>query len=145
MVFCYLLKVVKGKSNRDNIILSGKQFKDIKEIILENVLKVLLDILNDLFLVIMDKVSNVIKANTKDYVPTSRSTNSHDNNVKEIKESMNVNNVAWNNFIKKCKALQIFKSSTNIEDVTNFEIYVRTVKLKSQHISQESFSKSQFT
>lgn len=145
MVFCYLLKVVKGKSNRDNIILSGKQFKDIKEIILENVLKVLLDILNDLFLVIMDKVSNVIKANTKDYVPTSRSTNSHDNNVKEIKESMNVNNAAWNNFIKKCKALQIFKSSTNIEDVTNFEIYVRTVKLKSQHISQESFSKSQFT
>ena len=145
MVFCYLLKVVKGKSNRDNIILSGKQFKDIKEIILENVLKVLLDILNDLFLVIMDKVSNVIKANTKDYVPTSRSTNSHDNNVKDIKESMNVNNVAWNNFIKKCKALQIFKSSTNIEDVTNFEIYVRTVKLKSQHISQESFSKSQFT
>lgn len=82
MVFCYLLKIVKGKSNRDNVILSGKQFKDKEETILENVLKVLLDILNDLFLVIMDKVSDVIKANTKDYVPASRSTNSHDNNVK---------------------------------------------------------------
>ena len=45
--------MLKGKPNTNNVILSEEQFKDIKESILENVLKVLADI----FPVIMDKVS----------------------------------------------------------------------------------------
>ena len=50
---------MKGKSNTNNVILSEEQFKDIKEKKLENVLKVLPEILNDIFPVVMDKVSDI--------------------------------------------------------------------------------------
>ena len=75
----------------------------IKKIILENVLKVLPEILNDIFPVIMDKVSDIIKTNIKEYVPTSCLTSRHDNNVKELEEFMSANNATWSNFIEKCK------------------------------------------
>ena len=39
----------------------------------------------------------------KDYVPHSRSINSHNNNFKEIKELMNTNNASLSNFINKRK------------------------------------------
>ena len=57
--------MVKGKSNTNNVILSEEQFKYIKETILENVLRILPEILNDIFPVIMDKVSDIIKTNIK--------------------------------------------------------------------------------
>ena len=50
----------------------------------------------------MYKVSDIIKTNIKDYVPTSHSTNSCGNNIKEIKEFMNTDNASWSNFIQKC-------------------------------------------
>ena len=57
----------------------------------------------------MGKVNDFIKTNIKDYVPISRSINSHDNNVKEIKEFMNANNASWSNFIKKRKDIQLYR------------------------------------
>ena len=95
--------MIKEKSNTNNIILSKEQFKDIKETILENVLKVLPEILNDIFPVIMEKVSDIIKANIKEYVSTFCLTNNHGSNVKELEEFINANNAIWSNFIKKCK------------------------------------------
>ena len=94
--------MVKGKSNT-YVILSEEQFKDIKETILENVLRILPEILNDIFPVIMDKVSDIIKTNIKEYVLKSCLTNSRDNNVKELEEFMSANNAIWSNFIKKRK------------------------------------------
>ena len=94
--------MVKGKSNTNNV-LSEEQFKDTKVTILENVLKVLHEIINDIFPVIKDKVSDIIKANIKQYVPTSCLTNKCDNNVKELEEFINADNASWSNFIKKCK------------------------------------------
>ena len=73
--------MVKGKSST-NVIFSEEQFKNIKEIILENVLKVLLEILNNIFPVIMDKVSDTIKTNIEEYFPISCLTNNCDNNAK---------------------------------------------------------------
>ena len=101
VVFYDFLKMVKGKSNTNNAILSEEQFKDIKETILENVSKVLLEILNDIFPVIMDKVSDIIKTNIKEYIPTSCLTNSRESNAKELEEFMSANNATWSNFIKK--------------------------------------------
>ena len=95
--------MVKGKSNTNNVILSEEQFKYIKETILENVLRILPEILNDIFPVIMDKVSDIIKTNIKEYVLKSCLTNSRDNNVKELEEFMSANNAIWSNFIKKRK------------------------------------------
>ena len=92
MIFYDLLKIVKGKSNTNNVILSEEQFKDVKEKKLENVLKVLPEILNDIFPVVMDKVSDITKTNIKEYVPTSCLTNSCDKNVKELEEFMRSNN-----------------------------------------------------
>ena len=80
-----------------------EQFKDIKDTILENVFKVLPEILNDIFTVIMDKVSDIIKTNIKEYVPKSCLNNSRDNNVKELEEFMTSNNATQSNFIKKRK------------------------------------------
>ena len=74
--------MVNWKSSSKSVILSDEQLKDIKETILENVLNVLTDIPNDIFPVIMDKVSDIINTNIKDYVSTSCSTKRHDNNVK---------------------------------------------------------------
>ena len=53
--------MVKGKSHTNNVILSEEKIKDIKETILENVLNALSEILNDIFPVIMDKVSTLSK------------------------------------------------------------------------------------
>ena len=80
-----------------------EQFKDIKDTILENVFKVLPEILNDIFPVIMDKVSDIIKTNIKEYVPKPCLNNSRDNNVKELEEFMTSNNATQSNFIKKRK------------------------------------------
>ena len=91
------------KSNTNNVILSEEQFKDIKEKKLENVLKVLPEIRNDIFPVVMDKVSDITKTNIKEYVPTSCLTNSCDKNVKELEEFMRSNNATQSNFIKKRK------------------------------------------
>lgn len=46
----------------------------------------------------MNKVNDFIKTYIRDYVPASCSTTSHDNNVKVIKEFMNVNNNTCKNF-----------------------------------------------
>ena len=80
-----------------------EQFKDIKDTILENVFRVLPEILNDIFPVIMDKVSDIIKTNIKEYVPKPCLNNSRDNNVKELEEFMTSNNATQSNFIKKRK------------------------------------------
>ena len=87
---------------KKNIVLSDEQFKDIKDTILDNVLKVLPNIINEIFPVIMEKVSDIIKSNINDYVPVSRSTG-HQANVTEVKDFINVNNSTWINFIKKRK------------------------------------------
>ena len=92
MVFYDLLKIVKEKSNTNNVNVIMEQFKDIKDTILENVFKVLPEILNDIFPVIMDKVSDIIKTNIKEYVPKPCLNNSRDNNVKELEEFMTSNN-----------------------------------------------------
>ena len=93
--------MAKGKAN--NITLSDEQFNEIKDAILDNVLKVLPNIINEIFPVIMDKVSDIIKTNINDYVPTSDSNNSHGNDAKEIKDFIKSNNAAWVNFVKKRK------------------------------------------
>ena len=67
--------MVKGKANTIYVILSGEQFKDIKETILEYVLNVPPEVLNVIFLVIMDKSSDIVKTDIKEYVPKSCLTN----------------------------------------------------------------------
>ena len=57
-------------------------------------IKILSEILNDIFLVIMDKFSDIFKTNIKEYVRTSFLTNNHYNKVKEGKEFMNANNAS---------------------------------------------------
>ena len=67
--------LVKRKSNTNYVISSEKQFKDIKETFLENVLKVLPELLNDIFRVTVDKFSDIIITDIKNYVPKSCLTN----------------------------------------------------------------------
>ena len=50
------------------------------------------------WLLIMNKVNDFIKTYIRDYVPTSCSTTSHDNNARVIKEFTNVNNDTRKNF-----------------------------------------------
>ena len=83
---------------KKNIVLSDEQFKDIKDTILDNVLKVLPNIINEIFPVIMEKVSDIIKSNINDYVPVPRSTG-RQANVTEVTDFINVNNSTWINFI----------------------------------------------
>ena len=93
VVLCYLLKIVKGKSNR-NCYIIRQQFKDIEETFFKNVLKVLHDILN-IFPVVKD-----IVILSKQLLLLVRL--SHDNNVKEIKGFMNP---------KKCKLEQFYQET----------------------------------
>ena len=96
---------------KKNIVLSDEQFKDIKETILDNVLKVLPNIINEIFPVIMEKVSDIIKSNINDYVPVSRSTGHQAKDLKILLTSITLLGLI---LLRSAKM-----NITNILDVTN--------------------------